>query len=67
MNCSVEKPCQECQNGRLMARMAVAMKELREDRELLLAAAKRVLSLNPINPTDEFDDLAAAIAQVERK
>lgn len=38
--CSVDAPCKECENGRLMARMAEAMKEMRESRAVLLEALK---------------------------
>ena len=67
MNCSIDKPCKECESGRLMARMAAAMKELREDREILLAAAKAVVEAEPAKLPGAIAILRHKINFAERK
>lgn len=78
MNCSIDAPCVECENGQLIRRLSEKLGEVAAQRDILLAAASVMLEryLDLANSGDagfwdpESEDAVkqtrAAIAQVSK-
>jgi hypothetical protein len=71
VNCSVENPCLDCDNAKLIRRLTERMGQIAAERDILLTAARKTMldaqtfvSIFGSGPT--FPELTAAIAQVSK-